>query len=91
MNAARSHAPSAGSKREMALRARYGELLGLADLAIALRYPSVQAVQKARIRGTLKVPTFHIPGRRGWYSTVRAVAEYLDQLDTNCPQPRSSK
>lgn len=82
---------SSESAREVALRASYGELLGLADLAVVLRYPSVQAVQKARIRGTLQVPTFQILGRRGWYSTVRAVAEYLDDLDTRNHPPRSLK
>ena len=81
MNAAESHIQSRVSEREATLRTGYGELLGLADLAMILRYPSVQAIQKARIRGTLMVPTFQIAGRRGWYATARAVAEYLDGLD----------
>jgi len=83
MNAAKHHAQSPASEREAALRTSYGELLGLADLSAVLRYPSVQAIQKARIRGTLKVPTFQIAGRRGWYATARAVAEYLDGLDAD--------
>ena len=67
--------------RESALKARYGELLSLADLADALRYPSVQAIQKARLRGALRLPMFQIPGRRGWLATARAVAVYLENLD----------
>lgn len=67
--------------RESALKARYGELLSLADLAGVLRYPSVQAIQKARLRGALRLPMFQIPGRRGWLATARAVATYLEDLD----------
>lgn len=67
--------------RENHLRQKYGELLSLADVAEALRFRSVQAVQKARQRGTLGLPAQELPGRRGWFVTARAVAVYLNRLD----------
>jgi len=76
--------------REHLLRQKYGELLSLADVAEVLHFPSVQAVQKARQRGTLGLPAQQPPGRRGWFVTVRAVAAYLnrlDQVDVHHPTP----
>lgn len=69
------------SRRELHLRAEFGELLSTADLARVLRYRTSQAVRKARLRGALDIPMQQIPGRRGWYATARAVALYLDALD----------
>lgn len=67
--------------REHHLRQKYGELLSLADVAEVLHFPSVQAVQKARQRGTLGLPAQQPSGRRGWFVTTRAVAAYLNRLD----------
>lgn len=67
--------------RETVLRKQYGELLRLSDLAPLLSYPSVQAVQKARQRGSLPLPVFQIPGRKGWFITTRTVAQFLNELD----------
>jgi hypothetical protein len=66
---------------EAELSRRYGALLNQADLAILLRYPSVQAIQKARARGDLGIPMIKIPPRRGWYATARAVAEFLAGIE----------
>lgn len=68
--------------REGILRERYGELLTLAELANLFRYPSSQALLKARARGQLAVPLIKFPNRRGWFATARAVADYLDRIDT---------
>lgn len=71
------------SERERALEQRYGELLTLADVAKILRFPSTQAVLKARTRGRLPIPLVKMPNRRGWFATVRSVAHLLDTLDTD--------
>lgn len=70
------------SDRVSTLRARFGELLSLRDVAELLRYPSLRAIQQARRRGTLGIPFVRIVGRRGWFATVRGVASYLDALET---------
>ncbi len=66
---------------EDALREEFGALLTQSDLARLLRYPSVQAVRKARARGNLAIPMFQLPMRRGWFTTTRAVAEFLVSLE----------
>lgn len=69
------------SEHEKALVARYGEALTLAEIAVVLRYPSVQAAQKARARGRLPVPVSRMPARRQWFASARKVAEVLARLD----------
>ncbi|MET4569105.1 hypothetical protein [Rhodanobacter soli] len=66
---------------EDGLREDFGALLTQADLARLLRYPTVQAVRKARARGNLAIPMFQLPMRRGWFATARAVAEFLAILE----------
>lgn len=68
-------------RREADLRKRHGNWLTLADLAPLLRYPSVGAIRKARLRNQLPIPVFQIAHRRGWFATPRAVAEFLEGLD----------
>jgi hypothetical protein len=72
------------SERAEKLRAQFGELLNLRDLAALLRYPSLHAIRKARLRGTLRIPLIQIAGRRGWFAPVRGVATYLESLDASC-------
>lgn len=75
--------------RELQLTAQFGALLSTSDIAQVLRYRSTQAVRKARIRGALTIPMRQLPGRRGLYATARAVAAYLEDLDsttTSTPQ-----
>lgn len=69
------------SEHEKALVERYGEALTLAEIAIVLRYPSVQAAQKARARGRLPVPVTQMAARRQWFASARKVAEVLARLD----------
>ena len=68
-------------QREARLTQQFGELLSVADLASVLRYPSAAAVRQARRRGRLPVEMQLLSGRRGWFATARAVAEYLYQID----------
>ncbi|WP_157798538.1 hypothetical protein [Dyella ginsengisoli] len=70
---------------EEGLREDFGALLTQADLARLLRYPTVQAVRKARSRGYLAIPMFQLPMRRGWFATTRAVAEFLASLEQRSP------
>lgn len=73
---------------EERLREDFGALLTQADLARILRYPTVQAIRKARVRGNLAIPMFRLPMRRGWFATARAVAEFLASLDQRPPISR---
>ena len=68
------------TERAAALRERFGDLLTLAELAVVLRYPSVGAIRKARLRGQLPVPLVQMPPRRGWFATADEVAELLCTL-----------
>lgn len=79
------------AETEMSLRARFGELIGLADLALLLNFPSVGAARKARLRGRLPVTMAQLPNRRGWYTTPKAVAEMLVTLEelTQAPERRT--
>ncbi len=66
---------------EKALVAQYGRALTLAEIAVVLRYPSVQAAQKALARGRLPVPVSRMPVRRQWFASARRVAEVLARLE----------
>lgn len=66
---------------EDSLVLRYGPLLTIADVSEVLRYPSVQAVQKARLRGSLPVKMFRMPPRRGWFVSSHSLAEFLVAVD----------
>jgi hypothetical protein len=67
-------------ERAADLHARYGDWLTLADLAPLLKYRSLAAIRKARLRGQLPVPVFQIAHRRGWFATPRDVAVFLETL-----------
>lgn len=82
-----SQPPSATTLRELQLTAQFGALLSTSDLAQVLRYGTPQAVRKARIRGTFPIPMQQLPGRRGLYATARAVAAYLEGLNSIASYP----
>lgn len=60
---------------------RYGPLLTIADVTEVLRYPSVQAVQKARLRGSLPIKMFRMPPRRGWFVSSHTLAVFLAAVE----------
>lgn len=66
---------------ETSMRDRYGELIGLADLAVIFNFPSIAAIRKARLRGRLPIYVAQLPNRRGWYSSPRAVALVLANFE----------
>jgi hypothetical protein len=76
------------SPREDNLRQRYGEVLTITDLADLFRYPSSQALLKAKARGQFLVPLIKFPKRRGWFATARAVAEFLDSMEADIQPER---
>lgn len=59
---------------------RYGPLMADDNLRIALGYKSMEAFRQAISRGTLGVPVFSIPNRRGKYALVKDVAAWLATL-----------
>ncbi|CAD1796972.1 hypothetical protein XSP_003836 [Xanthomonas euroxanthea] len=65
---------------EAKLLEEYGVLLNSADAAQVLRYPSANALTKARRKGTLKLPMMRIANRRGWWTTPQELAHYLTAL-----------
>lgn len=69
------------SEREEDLRRRFGDFLTLSELAVLLRYPSVGAIRKARLRGQLPLRLIQMPPRRGWFATAETVAELLYALE----------
>lgn len=48
-----------------------------------LKFPSIQAARKALLRGTFPIPMTQMPPRRGWYTTPKTVAAFLDTLDVS--------
>lgn len=64
---------------EQDLLARHGPLLSGEALLHALGYTSVDAFRQAKSRGTLPVPTFGLPHRRGVFALTRDVARWLSQ------------
>ena len=66
--------------RLASIRARYGELLDLEQLADFYRYPSVHAVRKAHQRGTLPVALHRFPRKSGYFAKAEDVARSVDRM-----------
>lgn len=62
---------------ERGLIERCGPLVGGDELYRALGFASSMAFRQALTRGTLDVPIFTIPGRRGRFALAHDVAAYL--------------
>lgn len=62
---------------EQGLVDRYGPVLGARVLYQALGYPSPAALRQALLRGTVNIPIFEIPNRRGRFALARDVAAWL--------------
>lgn len=60
-----------------ALFDRFGPLLPCTALPRVLGYPTPSAFRQAVARGTVPVPIFKIPTRRGWFALASDVATWL--------------
>jgi len=56
---------------------RYGPVLGGQDLRQVLGFPSAAAFRQAALRGTLPVPVFSVPNRRGRFALTQEVTAWL--------------
>ncbi|HEY8585864.1 MAG TPA: hypothetical protein VIL60_03945 [Rhodanobacter sp.] len=66
---------------ERDLLVRFGApLIGGEELRVALGYPTAEALRQAMSRGTVPVPVFAVPHRRGKYALVRDIAAWLATL-----------
>ena len=73
---------------EQDLYARYGSpLLGGEALRAVLGYPSAEALRQAMSRGTVPVPVFAIPHRRGKFALAKDVAAWLAQARQTASEP----
>lgn len=80
-------ATTAESQIRDALLRSHGELLTGQTLRRSLGFRSVRSFQRALSEGTLPVPTFALPGRRGTYARTRDVAAWLACLGDSAPHP----
>jgi hypothetical protein len=65
-------------KLEADLLRLYGSpILNLEQLHKALNYRSVATMRQALLRGTLSIPVFSQPNRRGYFVLVADVARYM--------------
>lgn len=65
------------SELEVALRDRYGLMVGSTALWRELGYSSYEAFRKAKQRGRIEVPLFDVPNRRGSFALSREVANWI--------------
>ena len=70
---------------EAQLTKEHGTLLTGESLRRALGYRSIDALRQAMSRGTLPVPVFTIPNRRGRFALVRDVAAWLAAQGQDSP------
>jgi hypothetical protein len=56
---------------------RYGPVLGGGELRKVLGFSTAGAFRQATLRGTVPVPTFTVPNRRGRFALTQEVARWL--------------
>lgn len=69
------------------LQDRYGPVIGGQDLRQALGFPSAAAFRQAALRGTLTVPVFSVPNRRGRFALTQEVAAWLYERRRTATSP----
>lgn len=65
------------SELELDLKDRYGLMVGGSALWRELGYASYDAFRKAKQRGTIEVPLFEVPNRRGFFALSKEVACWI--------------
>ncbi|HEV2538737.1 MAG TPA: hypothetical protein VGU03_03420 [Frateuria sp.] len=77
---------------ERDLLVRFGApLIGGEDLRLSLGYPSAEALRQAISRGTVPVPVFAVPHRRGKFALVRDIATWLATLRQGAVSPAGTQ
>lgn len=77
---------------EAELLNKYGPLIGGSDLTKALGYPSQDSFRQGVARGTVPVPIFSIPHRRGKFTLAKDLAAWLaDQAVMASVRPLADK
>lgn len=63
------------------LWADYGPIMDAKDLCKVLRYPTVAALNTARMRGLLPFSPITLGHRRGFFALTKEIAELLERAD----------
>lgn len=74
------------SENLQAFQEKHG-LLPANAVANMLGFPTLQALQKARLRGTLPIALIQIPHRRGWFASRSDVIRYTTELKLQMARP----
>lgn len=61
------------------LRQEHGSILSAATTAKLMGFKSVDALRQARRAKRLPITMFEVEGRRGWFSSARDVAQWLEK------------
>ncbi|PTQ88535.1 hypothetical protein [Agitococcus lubricus] len=77
---AESEVSALESRLLMDIQRQYGPLVGGADLLKILGFPSSEAFRQALSRGSIPVPIFAIPHRRGKFALAQDLAVWLTRL-----------
>lgn len=77
---AESEVSALESRLLMDIQRQYGQLVGGADLLKILGFPSSEAFRQALSRGSIPVPIFAIPHRRGKFALAQDLAVWLTRL-----------
>ena len=59
---------------------KYGAIIAAVEVWKILGYRTIHGYRKARLRKSLPIREFEIPGRRGKYVLTRDVERWLDSL-----------
>ncbi len=68
---------------------RYGPVIGGPDLRRVLGFPSAAALRQAALRGTLPVPVFVLPNRKGRFALTSEVSSWLQERRGTATLPSS--
>ena len=63
------------------LHEKYGELMSLREVGVALKFPTADSVRKALSRGTLGLNAIKIPNRRGLFVKTNDVIKFLQNIE----------
>ena len=86
------HSPTLTDLLERDLLMRFGApLIGGEELRAALGYPTAEALRQAISRGTVPVPVFAVPHRRGKFALIRDIAAWLATLRQGAVDPANAQ